>query len=115
MKELRTLNELLRTRAEQYSDKAAYTFLEDKGRGEVLTYQELARRVRTVAGYLQSQGVSGQRVLLLYPAGLQFIEGFWGCIEAGAIPVPAYPPHANHHVHRLKAIIKNCDASFALT
>ena len=58
---------------------------------------------------------AGERALLLYPPGLDFITAFLGCLYAGVIPVPAYPPRANRSFERLQTIIADSQAVFALT
>ena len=65
-------------------------------------------RLRTVC-------VAGDRALLLYPSGLDSVTAFFGCLYAGVIAVPAYPPRANESIHRLKSIVADCDARVALT
>ena len=57
-----------------------------------------------MAVHLQSLGLEGQRVLLLYPPGLDFVAGFYGCLYAGAVAVPAYPPRRNRNMLRIQAI-----------
>ena len=110
------LSDLLRLRAEHNGDGPAYTFLSDGERDEITwSYRELDRQARIVAARLQEDEAAGKRVLLIFPAGLQFIAAFWGCLYAGAVPVPAYPPRANHNLLRLQAIVADCEASFALT
>src|SRR5215813_339647 len=90
-----TLVELLRWRAVLQADQKAYTFLA-KGEKELsLTYAELDRQARAIGALLQRRSATGERVLLLYPAGLEYVVAFFGCLYAGAIAVPAYPPHAN--------------------
>src|SRR5688572_27403906 len=59
--------------------------------------------------------MSGQRALLLYPPGLDFVAGFFGCLYAGAIAVPAYPPRRNRYMDRIDAISQDADAKVALT
>jgi acyl-CoA synthetase (AMP-forming)/AMP-acid ligase II len=87
-----TLIHLLQDRASQHPDQTAYTFLED-GEREVnsLTYQQLDQRARAIAAYLQAQLTIGDRVLLVYPQGIEVIAALFGCLYAGmiAIPVPA--------------------------
>ncbi|WP_348918718.1 beta-ketoacyl synthase N-terminal-like domain-containing protein, partial [Adonisia turfae] len=97
--------------------KLAYVFLQD---GEIesgrLTYQELAQQVRVIALGLQSVCAVGDRALLLYPQGLAYIVGFLGCLDAGVIAVPAYPPRRNQRkLGRLQAIAKDAQAKVALT
>jgi acyl-CoA synthetase (AMP-forming)/AMP-acid ligase II len=89
-----TLVELLRWRAQRQSDQIAYTFLsEGDGKEFHLTYGELDRRARGIAAGLQSITARGDFVLLLYNPGLEFITAFLGCLYAGVVAVPLYPPH----------------------
>ena len=57
----------------------------------------------------------GQRALLLYPAGLDFIAAFFGCLYAGVVAVPAYPPRRNRSLSRIEAIADDSEAKIALT
>ncbi|MCP3144577.1 condensation domain-containing protein [Pyxidicoccus xibeiensis] len=114
-----TLVELSRRRAEAHADQRAYTFLVD-GEGEEahLTYAELDRRARAIGGFLQARGARGERVLLLYPPGLDYVAAFVGCLYAGAVAVPAYPPdpmRVARTLPRLEAVIQDARARFALT
>src|SRR5215469_6812620 len=113
--ECTTLVELLRWRATLQSDQKAYTFL-SKGEEELsLTYAELDRRSRAIGAMLQRRDATGERVLLLYPAGLEYLAAFFGCLYAGALAVPAYPPHANRSLGRIKGIVTDAQAKFVLT
>ena len=75
-----TLIELLRRRALQQPEHRAYTYLVD---GEIeaahLTYAELDHQARAIGAWLQSYSARGERALLLYPTGLEFIAAFFGC------------------------------------
>ena len=83
------LVEILRRRAQEHPEKVAYIFLEDgEKREDPLTYGELDRRARAIAAQLEKDGLSGERALLLYPPGLDFIGAFFGCLYAGVIAVP---------------------------
>jgi acyl-CoA synthetase (AMP-forming)/AMP-acid ligase II len=114
--EFSTLVDALGKRARHQPDKKAYTFLKD---GEIetdtLNYQELERLARAIAAKLQSFNAIGQRALLLYQPGLEFIAAFFGCLYAGVIAVPVYPPRANQLMSRLLAIATDAEATFALT
>src|SRR5258706_3350150 len=89
-----TLVEVLRWRALHQPDRLAYTFLLYGETEEVhLTYADLDLRARAVAARLKSLGEYGGRALLVYPPGLDFIAGFFGCLYAGVVAVPVYPPH----------------------
>ena len=111
-----TLNDLLRWRAQHQPRRRAYTFLADGEAAEIhLTYEELDRQARLIATRLWSLGVEGERVLLLYPTGLDYISAFFGCLYAGAIAVPVYPPRLNRNLLRLQAIAADAQAKVALT
>jgi acyl-CoA synthetase (AMP-forming)/AMP-acid ligase II/acyl carrier protein len=113
---LTTLVELLRYRAKKQPDRTAYIFLQD-GESESgrLTYQELEQQARAIAVSLQSIAKKGDRTLMLYPSGPEFITAFLGCLYAGVIPVPAYPPRQNQNLLRLQAIIADAEATVVLT
>jgi 8-amino-7-oxononanoate synthase/acyl carrier protein len=59
--------------------------------------------------------MTGERALLLYPPGLDFVTGFFGCLIAGVTAVPAYPPRRNRNMVRIQDISKNASAKAALT
>ena len=111
-----SLVEILRYRALHQPHQPAYIFLQD---GEIetgsWTYQELDIQARAIASHLQSMGASGERALLLYPSGLEFITAFFGCLYAGVVAVPAYPPKQNQKLTRLQSIIIDAQAKVALT
>jgi acyl-CoA synthetase (AMP-forming)/AMP-acid ligase II len=64
---------------------------------------------------LQGMGAAAQRVLLLFPPGLDYIAAFFGCLYAGSVAVPVYMPRHNRHLHRLQAIISDARPAVALT
>ncbi|HYO16630.1 MAG TPA: AMP-binding protein, partial [Thermoanaerobaculia bacterium] len=87
--------QLLRQRAQQDPNKCAYTFLTDgEEEGASLTYAELDLRARALGAWLQRMDAAGERALLLYNPGLEFIAAFLGCLYAGTAAVPAYPPRS---------------------
>lgn len=89
-----SLVELLRWRAFQQPEQEIYTYLADgETEGAHLTFEALDRQARTIGALLQSYKASGERALLLYPAGLEFISAFFGCLYAGVIAVPLPPPN----------------------
>jgi acyl transferase domain-containing protein/acyl-CoA synthetase (AMP-forming)/AMP-acid ligase II len=111
-----TLVDLLRYRACHQADHLAFTFLQDgEEEQDCWSYQMLDERARAIAAHLQSLNSSGQRALLLYPPGLDFIAAFFGCLYANVIAVPVYPPRRNHHLQRLQVILNDADATIALT
>lgn len=88
-----TLGDLVRWRALRQPDRVGYRFLaEGETESGSLTYGELDRRVGAVAAWLQAERLVGGRLLLIHPPGLDFVIAFLGCLRAGAVAVPAYPP-----------------------
>ncbi|MCB0120548.1 MAG: AMP-binding protein, partial [Anaerolineales bacterium] len=111
-----TLLELLRKRAEENSEELAYRYIQDDDSEIVtLTYGELDRRARAIGSWLESLGAGGQRALLLYLPGLDYIVSFFGCLYAGVTAVPAYPPRLNRPVPRIQSIVADSHATFAIT
>jgi len=113
--QFRSLVELLQVRALQQAEQTAYTFLTEEGSEISITYQELDRQARAIAARLQTSGGFGDRVLLLYPPGMEYIAAFFGCLYAGMLAVPAYPPRRNGNLERLQAVVADAGASIAMT
>ena len=63
----------------------------------------------------EAQDLVGERALLLYPPGLDFISAFFGCLYGGVVAVPVYPPRRNRSLERIQAIADDADAKVALT
>lgn len=111
-----TIVELLQERAEQQPSLPAYTFLTDGEKEEqTLTYGDLQREASIIAAALQSLARKGEHVLILYPPGLDYICAFFGCLYAGLVAVPAYPPRQNQSLSRLQAIVVDAQARVVLT
>jgi thioester reductase-like protein/FkbH-like protein len=114
------LAELLELRAASHPDEG-YSFLlgadVDGPRAE-LSYLQLFTRARELAAMLDAAGARGERVVLVFAPGLEFIVGLFGCMLAGAIAVPVYPPNPSRlykTLPLLEAIAADCEARFALT
>ena len=108
--------DLLEHRTQNQPEQTAYIFL-DRGETEIhkLTYKELEDRAKGVAAHLQYLNVTGERALLLYPPGLEYITAFLGCLYAGVVAVPAYPPRNNQNSTRLEAISTDAQVAIVLT
>ncbi|RMG56601.1 MAG: hypothetical protein D6722_26280, partial [Bacteroidetes bacterium] len=103
-------------RAQAQPDDPLYLFLE---KGETLTesytYAEMDSRARALAARLQQAGLAGERALLLFPSGIDYLAAFWGCLYAGVIAVPVYPPQMGKQWGRIQAIIADCQPRLCLT
>jgi acyl-CoA synthetase (AMP-forming)/AMP-acid ligase II len=116
---LETLVEILRWRAIHQPEQRPYTFLFDgESEGDHLTQATLDNQARSIAALLQRYESSGERALLLYPAGLEFISAFFGCLYAGVIAVPLPAPNLaqpQRTLPRLRAIISDAKPTLVLT
>ncbi|MER7169897.1 AMP-binding protein [Streptomyces mesophilus] len=116
----RTVSELLRERAGERPDAIGYTFLSDgEAEREVLSYADLDRRACAIAAGLHAAGARrGDRALLLLAPGLDYISAFFGCLYAGVVAVPSYPPdpfRRERTLPRLMGVVDDADPVVALT
>ncbi|WP_225409747.1 non-ribosomal peptide synthase/polyketide synthase [Stigmatella hybrida] len=113
-----SLVELLRQRAGTQPDSRLYTFLEEDGSDSAMTHGELDRWARRIGEALTEVSRPGARVVLLYPPGLQYIAGFFGCLYSQRTAVPAYPPdpmRLGRTLPRLRKVIADAQATVVLT
>ncbi len=114
-----TLVEIIRWRALHQPNQLACTYLSHgEAKDRSLTYAELDQEARAISAVLQHQAPKGARALLLYPPGIGFATAFFGCLYAGIIAVPAYPPQVSRlerTLPRIRAIMNNAQPSVALT
>ena len=112
-----TFVDVLRERALLQPEARVFTFLDEEGETSV-TYRELDEGARAIAATLRQHLSPGDRALLLYPPGREYVLGFLGCLYAGVIAVPAYPPDPSRIARtlpRLQALVADCQATAALT
>ncbi|KAG6557173.1 hypothetical protein Mapa_001100 [Marchantia paleacea] len=109
---------------EVLADRVLYTWLDDQGReADRRTYAQLDFKASLVAHGLRFNGKTslnpGDRVILLHPPGLDFIEAFFGCIRARVIPVPLIPPdptqRAGQALAKVENVAKACEAKAILS
>jgi len=110
--------ELLEHRARTTPDKIAFRYVGDTHGPRELTYAQLSESASAIAARLRERGQPGERVLLLFPPGLEFIQAFFGCMAAGVIAVPAPPPNPlkpKRSLDRLVSIVESAWPTWALT
>jgi acyl-CoA synthetase (AMP-forming)/AMP-acid ligase II len=111
-----TLGEALTWQARHRPDKRALLFLERGERQtESLTFVELHLRARAIAHALQKNALGGQRVILAYPSGLEYVAALFGCFYAGAIAVPVPVASYGNSVARIRAICADAQAAAVLS
>ncbi len=111
--------DIVRARAQATPDRRAYVTLVDGEEEEaVMTYAQLDLRARQVAALLQANTAPGDRVLLLFATGPEFLSAFFGCLYAGVVAVPVYPPHParfERSLEKLRAVAEDSKAVGFLT
>jgi thioester reductase-like protein len=106
--------------AAERPDSLALRFLHDgevDGAATELTFAALRTRALDVAAALLQRLPPGDRALLLYEGGVDFVTAFLGCLYAGIVAVPAYPPdprRIHRTLPRLRAIVDDARAELVL-
>ncbi|MEV5754373.1 fatty acyl-AMP ligase [Actinoallomurus sp. NPDC052308] len=110
----------LRARVARFGDDRWYALV-DEHKGELVeleraTFAELDGRARSAGAWLAQAGLSGEAALLLYPAGLEFLRVFLGCLYSRVIAVPSPLPSTDPRaLERAAGIIKDADIRIVLT
>jgi acyl-CoA synthetase (AMP-forming)/AMP-acid ligase II len=115
---LPTIVDVCRHWADAAPERVAYSCLRDGEEvKERLTFAQLDQRARAIAAVLQHQTTAGDRALLLYPTGVEYVAAFMGCLYAGVVAVPAYPIHGRDRrwQRRLEAMVEDAGPRLALT
>lgn len=114
-----SLPALLRQRADQQADTAAYTFidygLDPNGFAETLTWSQVYGRACVIADELKLCGAPGDRVAILAPQGLEYVIAFLGALQAGFIAVPLSTPQYGIHDERVSAVLRDSKPVAILT
>jgi amino acid adenylation domain-containing protein len=111
----------VQARVEAHPDRLAFRYLangEVEGATIEIAYAELWRQSSAIAARISEVGHRGQRVLLIYPPGVDFVPAFLGCLLAGAVAVPVYPPHParlQYTLERFRSVARDALPSAVLT
>jgi acyl-CoA synthetase (AMP-forming)/AMP-acid ligase II len=106
-------------RAYEQPERESFIFLRD-GEHECVSYSygQLDLKAKAIASLLQDRRALGERGLLLFPAGMDFIAAFFGCMYAGTIAIPCALPslfHLSRTLSKLQGIIADATPSLLLT
>lgn len=111
-----SLVELLGLRAAEQPTDRAYVVLADRGGEEAaITFRELDRRARALACVIAGKASAGERALLLFPTGIEFIVALLGCLIAGVIAVPMMLPRRQSARDASASIVADCTPRLALS
>src|SRR5580698_2521245 len=105
----------------QHPHRLLYSYIDVNGNPiGGYSYEQFLHRTKVIAGHLRKEhGFQSQdRLLLAYPPGLEMICAFFGCVRAGLIPVPVYPPSFRGFqgaLYKMVHIAKDCQAAGVLT
>ncbi|MBM3392396.1 MAG: AMP-binding protein [Betaproteobacteria bacterium] len=115
-----TLTEALEWHAARTPGRTHVLLYEDGERAVPITYADLLRAARRIAGGLVARGLQPQQaVALMLPTGRDYLASFFGALLAGGIPVPIYPParlaQLEDHLRRHARILDNARAAFIVT
>ena len=116
---VKSVIDLLRTRADAHPGDVAYTFL-DSGEvaGNTLVWAALERRSRALGSSIAARVDPGARVLIMLPPGIDFASAFFGVLYAGAIAIPTYPPtgaRADRTSARVRGMVADAGVSLVLS
>ena len=110
-----TVGDVVKNWAQQAPQIAALRFLKSGTIVDELTNAELDERVDAVASVLIERLNPGDRALLLFRPGLDFVAAFVACQRAGIVAVPTMLPGPHEGARRLSAIIDDCQPSAVLS
>jgi acyl-CoA synthetase (AMP-forming)/AMP-acid ligase II len=113
---LASFADLLADRAQRNPHQLAFRYLPSEAEEpSTLTYAELDERAGRIARYLRARFEPGERALLLFPAGLEFVEALFGCMSAGLVAVPVHPPLGTSMLGRPQEIALDARPAVGLT
>ncbi|WP_222441050.1 fatty acyl-AMP ligase [Streptomyces sp. BK340] len=101
-----------------YADDRFYTFVTDGAEGLVkdrISYREMDSSARSLAEWLAHSAPADKPVLLLFPAGLDFLRTFLGCLYAGVVAIPAPVPTDPRNYRRVANIVADTGLELVLT
>ncbi|QMT59047.1 SDR family NAD(P)-dependent oxidoreductase [Legionella sp. PC997] len=110
---------VVQNRAQKNPHQEAILYLEDGvHKTAELTLAELDYQAKIIAVHLQTKKMTGKRVILLYPTGVEFITSLLGCWYAGIIAVPISCPKKDEfakHEAFLNSIAEDADIAAVLS
>lgn len=122
IKGAKSLVEILQHRASDQAQERIYTFLnyqKNRSGEEIseigLSYLELERKAKSIAAFFQGMNAAGERALLVFEPGFDYITAFFGCLYAGVIAIPVYPSLFSRYFANIQAVVLDSGAKYVLT
>ena len=109
------LSAILKDRATQHGKDLAYRYLISDQQEICLSYTELCQQSELIANELRHGLNPGDRVILAYQPGLDFVIALFACLSANLIAVPLPFPRSGETTYRFMHVLKDCDPSVILT
>lgn len=110
------ISEMLKHRVEQFGEKPLYYWHDEQLNViDQCTYLNFYEKANAIATELVERQVAGKMVAIVFTPGLDYIRAFMGCILAGAIPIPMYPPFSKSMVQHMQIILKDAQPNIILT
>lgn len=103
---------------QRFSGKKLFTFHRENDEKDFLTGKDLADKVKGISQYLQRKLDPGEKVILIFPQGLDYICGLLACFDANliAIPTPITDPEQQELIpEKVGPILKDSNAACVLT
>lgn len=114
----------LQWRAAEQPDETVFHLITDRffedgpAAAPSITYGELHQQAAATAATLRERLQPGDRVVLPFAPGLEFMPALYGCLYAGLVPVPVYPPMRGLQADPLaglRRIVADCQPLAVLT
>lgn len=111
-----SLSDALRHHSAEFPEKLALIFLGDRGGEESrISYGKLEQLVLHFSRAISSEAKTGDRVLLAFPPGLEFVVAFLACLRSGLVAVPMVMPRKGKVREAIMNIVEDCEPSIGLT
>ncbi|MEN9868155.1 MAG: hypothetical protein RL748_3745, partial [Pseudomonadota bacterium] len=111
-----TIIESVIKHAVERPNSIAFRYLVDMATApQELTFAQLLKEAKSVAVFLSRIAAPGSRIMLFFPPGMSYVTSFYGCLLAGMVAVPLYPPRRNVKSDRIIKVAQSCQSMIALT
>ncbi|CAB9524728.1 D-alanine--D-alanyl carrier protein ligase [Seminavis robusta] len=120
MKFSSTILEALNHHAVETPNKVGFTWVDiNCVEQNKMTFKQLHDQSNAIAAHLLKLGCKkGDRVMIAYPFGLEFLAAMFGAMKIGVIPCSIYPPNPNQlktEMPKFRGFAEDAGAKYALS